>query len=312
MPLLFSLIFFFTGLLLTGCQSNSDVSPSADNIKAKNNPQTIQRGQYLVYGPAGCARCHTDREKQSKLQNGAMLPLTGGRHWDSALGDIYAANLTPDIETGIGSWSDAEIARAIRHGVNNRGELLAPFMEYDDIKDEDLIAIISYLRTIKAVKNKVPEKNWSFIGLTAKTFVLKPREPSGKVYAERGTTAEYGEYLANVISHCVSCHTERDLGSGKFIGEPLAGGTRFPAEKDPSKIVIPPNITTDKKTGRLGNWTEEQFILRMRSGPSVKETHMPWGAFKLTDDNDLKAIYRYLKSVKPVEKDNGPTVQENS
>ncbi len=283
---------------------------STKPIGASGDNDTIERGKYLVYGPAGCARCHTDREKQHQLQAGVMLPLTGGRHWDSTLGDIYAANLTPDLKTGLGNWSDNEIALAIRHGVDKQGDVLAPFMEYGDIKDEDLIAIVSYLKSIKPIVHNVPEKQWSLIGHIARTFVLKPRQPSGKVYAERAPTAEYGEYLANVTSHCVACHTERNLRNGKFIGEPLAGGTRFPHETDNSKVVIPPNITADKKTGRLGHWTEEQFILRMRSGPSVKETHMPWGAFKLTDDNDLKAIYRYLKSVKPVEKDNGATVQD--
>lgn len=302
-------LFLFCFFLLTPFVACASSIPSMSDITASLDPVIVERGRYLVFGPAGCARCHTDRDKLSQLQAGTELPLVGGRHWANSLGDIYAANITPDNENGIGRWSDGEIARAIRHGVDNNDQLLAPMMEYGDIKEEDLVAIVSYLRTVTPVANKVPDSRWSIVGRIAKAFVLKPKMPSNYVYGERGANKEYGEYLAKVLSHCVACHTERNQSTGKFVGAPLAGGTRFPHEKDSLKVVVPPNITSDRKTGVIAGWSEDQFIARMRSGPGVAMTHMPWGAFKRTDDQDLRAIYRYLMSVKPIEKDNGAIVQ---
>lgn len=303
-PLLLFVI--WAAFTLIGCATQV---PPLPEISASDNTVAVERGRYLVYGPAGCARCHTDRSQQKRLQAGEELPLTGGRHWETTLGDIYGANLSSDQKTGLGNWSDGEIARAIRHAVDRNGEVMAPMMEYADIKDEDLRAIVSYLRSLEPIVKQIPDKRWSLIGRIAKAVALKPKMPSGAIYPGRETSVEYGAYLAKVLSACVACHTERDLSTGQFVGEPLAGGTRFPYEDDLSKVVVPPNITPDKKTGRLSALSEAQFILRMRAGPSVQLTHMPWGGFKRSNDQDLRAIYRYLMSVAPVEKDTGPTLQ---
>ena len=283
--------------------------PSLPPTVASDEAAIIGRGRYLVYGPAGCARCHTDRAQLKRLQAGEALPLTGGRHWANSLGDIYGTNLTSDTVTGLGDWSDGEIARAIRHGVHKNGEVLAPMMEYADIKDEDLQAIVSFLRSLDPIEAQVPTKRWSVVGRIAKAVALQPQMPSGRSYGERAATAEYGAYLANVLSACVACHTEQDQTTGKFVGAPLAGGTRFPHEEDPAKVVVPPNITPDKRTGRIAWMSEDQFIMRMRAGPIVQMTDMPWGGFKRTEDLDLRAIYRYLMSLEPVEKETGPELQ---
>jgi len=283
--------------------------PPLPEVTASSDPVVIERGRYLVYGPAGCARCHTDRSLLAQLQAGEELPLTGGRTWESGLGTVYAANITPDKATGIGRWSDGEIARAIRHAVDRDGRVMAPMMEYADITDDDLRAMVSFLRNLDPVAKRVPDTDWSVVGRIAQSLVLKPKMPSGHVYGERAATVEYGAYLANVLSACVACHTERDQSTGNFVGAPLAGGTRFVYEEDLSKVVLVPNITPDMATGRVASMTEEQFLLRMRAGPSVQMTHMPWGGFKRTDDQDLRAIYRYLMSVEPVVNNTGPVLQ---
>lgn len=286
--------------------------PPLPDIVASTEERFIERGQYLVYGPAGCARCHTDRSQLQRLQAGEELPLTGGRHWELAIGDIYGANLTSDKSSGLGGWTDGEIARAIRYGVDKDGNVMAPMMEYADISDADLQAIVSFLRSLEPISKAIPENTFTIVGRIAKAFALKPQTPSGKEYPEKGVTREYGAYLANVLSACVACHTERDQASGQLVGELLAGGTRFPYEVDPSMVVVPPNITPDKATGRIAVLTEDQFVQRMRAGPSVQMTHMPWGAFKRTDDTDLRAIYRYLMSVPAVSKETGPALQSAS
>lgn len=281
-------------------------------IFASRDARIVERGRYLVYGPAGCARCHTRREDQSRLQRGEELPLVGGRRWSLAVGDVYAANITPDMETGIGGASDGEIARAIRNGVRTDGRIMVPVMEYPGIADEDLVAIISYLRSLKPVRNDIPGHRWNTYGRIARAFLLQPvvAAPPPPQKVVRGVTVEYGAYLANEISQCGPCHTERNLVTSRDVGPWLAGGTRFPHETDPTKVVIPPNLTPDPKTGRISGWTEQSFLARMRAGPTVPTTHMPWGAFRRTEDDDLRAIYLYLRSVEPVERDTGPNLQD--
>jgi hypothetical protein len=236
--------------------------------------------------------------------------LTGGRHWALVLGDIYAANLTPDKDTGLGEWNSAEIARAIRYGIGKNGEVLAPFMEYSDITDEDLQAIVAFLKSLPPEGHAVPKNRWSMVGTIA-GWLLGPKHPSQPIRKkiERAATSEYGEYLANTLSQCVACHTQRSQITGLFTGPKLGGGTLFPYEIDENYYLVPPNITTAAQTGRLANLSEQQFIERMHAGSTVKGTHMPWGAFKRTEDNDLIAIYRYIKSVGPVEFETGPILQ---
>ncbi len=298
----------FSGYCYSG-QASTELLPLPE-FNLVPSVDLIERGHYLVYGPAGCARCHTEREKQEQLDQGNEIPLIGGRHWSLVLGDIYAANLTGDKNTGLGEWSSTEIARAIRYGIGKKGEVLAPFMEYTDITDEDLQAIVAFLKSLPAENHVVPQNRWSMVGKIACWF-LGPKQPSQplRTSIERAATPEYGEYLANTLSQCVACHTQRSQLTGLFTGPQLGGGTLFPYELDENYNLVPPNITTAPRTGRLANLSEAQFIERMRAGSAVKGTHMPWGAFKRAEDNDLIAIYRYIKSVGPVEFETGPVLQ---
>lgn len=305
---LYSIIFIFC--LFGFVQSAFTEQLPLPNFDSAPSLELIERGRYLVYGPAGCARCHTDREKQTQLDRGDEIPLLGGRHWSLVLGDIYAANLTTDKATGLGHWSAAEIARAIRYGVGKKGEVLAPFMEYTDITDEDLQAIVAFLQSLPPENHVVPQNRWSIIGTIARWF-LGPKQPSHppRAKVERAATAEYGEYLANTLSQCVACHTRRSQVTGLFTGPQLGGGTLFPYELDENYNLVPPNISIAVKTGRLAELSERQFVERMRTGSAVPGTHMPWGAFKRTEENDLIAIYRYIQRVGPVEFETGPVLQ---
>jgi mono/diheme cytochrome c family protein len=270
------------------------------NIKASTDTAVIARGKYLAYGPAHCANCHGAPGNSELIEKGIEVPLSGGNVFAMPLGNFYVRNITPDKETGIGKLTDAEIARELRYGVRPDGTAVLPFMPFHNVSDEDLTAIISFLRSQKPVKNKVPEHTTTALGKVIKAFLLKPEGPTGEVprMVKRDTSAAYGEYLAKSVANCYGCHTNRDM-TGAFIGEPFAGGMKMGSSANPDEYFITPNLTPDS-TGRLFGWTQAHFIKRFRAGRRLPGTHMPWGPFSRMSDEELKAIYNYLQTVKPV------------
>jgi mono/diheme cytochrome c family protein len=222
---------------------------------------------------------------------------------------MYAPNLTPDKETGIGNLTDQQIARALRFGVGHDGRALFDFMPFHNLSDDDLRAVISFVRAQPATKHKVPETDLNFIGKAVKAFLIKPVGPSEAIQASvpADTTANYGKYLVNNVANCKGCHTNRDLFTGAYTGPELAGGLKFESATEPGTYTVTPNLTPDKETGRIANWSQEQFITRIRQGKIIPASEMPWASFQQMSDNDLKAIYKYLHSVKPVKNDVGPT-----
>lgn len=281
-------------------------APNVD-ITASNDSAAIAHGKYLVYGPAHCAVCHvkSDRKDPASWETSILTkPLSGGLEFTLPGGIVYSGNLTPDKETGTGRYTDAELARIIRYCVKPNNELLFPFMAYSGVSDEDLSAIVSYLRSIEPVNNKVPEKEVGFVikGLSVmffnKPFQIQKDIPKSVI---RDTTAAYGQYLSNSVSGCNYCHTKTDEITGEFTGPLMAGGGKTPsATEEPDVWVYSPNLTQDPETGKMYGWTVAQFIQRFRVGRGVKESIMPWEAFKTYSDDDLKAIYKYLVSLAPV------------
>ena len=272
------------------------------NVKATNDSATIARGKNLVYGAAHCANCHSPKGMEERLSRGEEVPLSGGQEFDIPIGSLYARNLTPD-ETGIGKISDAAIARALRYGVGTAGTALFDFMPFHNTSDEDLTAIISYLRSQPAIRNEVPAHDFNLLGQIVKAFILKPAGPEGRVpvSVKRDTSASYGKYLANSVANCRGCHTNRDLMTGAFIGEDYAGGLKFDLETDSGVYSLTtPNLTPDP-SGRIKGWTKQQFIARFRMGTLIPQTHMPWGPFSRMNDDELTAIYNFLQTVKPVQ-----------
>ena len=152
------------------------------------------------------------------------------------------------------------------------------------------------------MRNEVPQHEFNLLGKVVKAFVLKPAGPTGDVpvAVKRDTSAEYGKYLANSVANCRGCHTNRDLMTGAFIGEDYAGGFKFEVPTDSGMYSLSsPNLTPDA-TGRLKGWTREQFIARFRMGTLIPQSHMPWGPFSRMSDDELKAIYSFLQTVRPV------------
>jgi mono/diheme cytochrome c family protein len=268
------------------------------NIKASTDSAIIARGKHLVVGPAHCIDCHSPLpNKDSLLNHGQEVLPVGGFAFDLPFGKFYTRNLTPDKETGIGNMTDGEIARVLRYSVKKNGEAVLPFMPFQDLSDEDLTAIISYLRSVKPVKNKVPDHNYNLVGNLIKAFMIKPVGPATTppIAVKADTTVAYGRHMVMAVANCNECHTKRD-GIGNFVGAPLAGGTVFEEKGHPT--LISPNLTPDP-TGRITNWSQESFIKRFRLGKLIPYSHMPWEAFGRMTDTELIAIYKYLKTVKP-------------
>lgn len=273
------------------------------NIKASTDPAIIARGKYLVYGPAHCASCHTDKGQEALVDQGQELPLIGGYEIPLPLCVLRPRNLTPDKETGIGNLTDGEIARTLRYCVNSKGEALVPVMPFNDMSDEDMTAVISFLRSQAPVKHKVEPTTYNFLGKAIKYFMIRPTMPNGTPpqTITRDSSAAYGKYLAINVANCYGCHTDRDLKTGAFTGKPFAGGLIFePEEASEGWEFITPNLTPDNETGKIAAWDQATFCKRIKSGRVFKTSPMPWGPFSRMDESDMKAIYNYLRTVAPV------------
>lgn len=298
------LLVLIVGLTITvAMRQNLKYDAPYPELAISTDSAILARGQYLVYGPGHCADCHGDRSQLEKIEKGEKVPLIGGYKFDLPVGQMYAPNITPDKETGIGNIDAKALARALRHGVKPDGTAVFDFMPFHYTSDADLSAIFSYLKTMEPVKHEVPKHHLNVLGNIVNAFLIKPVGPTEDVpkSVNEDTSAEYGRYLANSVANCRGCHTNRDLMTGAFIGPDYAGGLELPSPIDEKHYkCITPNLTPDKETGHLAAWTEETFVRRFRMGKVIKHSEMPWGPFSRMSDNNLKAIYRYLQTVKPI------------
>ncbi|MCF7808146.1 MAG: cytochrome c [Candidatus Marinimicrobia bacterium] len=274
------------------------------DIHASTDSALIARGKYLAFGPAHCATCHVPMDKMEAVEDGLDMPLIGGWSLTIPPGTFNAPNLTPDPETGIGNYTDGELARALRYMVKKDGTLLPPFMAFQNLSDRDVQAIISFLRSQPAVKHEVPATSYSFIGKALVALgMLKPTGPSQPppAHVPMDTSVAYGKYVARSVGNCHGCHTKLDLVTGKFIGEDFGGG--FVMESDPhipGLSFVTPNLTPHPTDGHIVNWDEETFVKRLKAGRIHKGSPMPWGANSKMTETELKAIYRYLQTLEPV------------
>lgn len=282
-----------------------DVAIPTD-VHASTDPQVIARGKYLAFGPAHCASCHTPLSRKNEIDKGMEMPLIGGWTVDIPPGVFRAPNLTPDMETGIGKLTDGQLARAMRFSVNHNNKAMFPFMPFQEMSEEDLVAVISYLRSQAPVKNKIEPTEYSVLGKALILFgAFKPTAPAHTPpkSVQVDSTVAYGEYIAHRVANCVGCHTNRDLKTGEAIGPLFAGGLQLPADKmSEGYTFVTPNLTPDMETGIMARWSEEAFISRFRAGRTYSGSQMPWGSFSRMSDLELKAVYRYLRTLKPVAK----------
>jgi hypothetical protein len=177
-------------------------------------------------------------------------------------------------------------------------------MVFQGLSDEDLTAVISFLRSQEPVKNKVEPSDYGFVAKAVIAFgLLKPEGPKSTPPAVvvQDTTAEYGKYLANNVGNCLGCHVKIDP-TGNQVNPDFAGGGIFPpTEFSKGFAFISPNLTPHKRTGAIAEWNEQQFIDRFQGGRLHDGSPMPWGMYSRMSVNDMKALYRYLHSLEPVE-----------
>ena len=294
---------------LSSCKDKKS-EPQANN-KEDSLKKVVERGSYLANHVAACIHCHSKRDF-SKF-SGPVVPGTeggGGFVFDNKIADfipgtIYGRNITPDEETGIGTWTDDEILRAVTQGINKKGDTLFPLMPYasfNHMAKQDLLSIIAYLRTLKPIKNKVPDRQLMIpISMAYPGPALQP-SVDGNVRPPETDKAKYGEYLTT-MADCGTCHTAFVKGQPDF-SKMFGGGNTFHVG---ASTVTSANITPDS-TG-LGAWTEERFLnkflpYREEKGynydPGKQNTLMPLSDYAGMTDDDLKAIYAYLRTVKPV------------
>jgi mono/diheme cytochrome c family protein len=282
--------------IITATRQHVKYDAPYPDIHASKDSSVIVRGKQIIYGPAHCIECHNAGNVDSLLLASADIPLSGGRKFGLPVGDIYSKNITPDTATGIGRYTDGEIARVLRYGLHPDGTAVFDFMPFHNISDEDLTAVISFLRAQKPVHIAVPAHQPNLLGKLVIAFLVKPVGPSEAIRksVQRDTSAEYGRYIVTNVANCGGCHTKRSI-SGEYTGEWLAGGG--PIAKEGFPALTPPNITGDSSS-RIFRWSQNDFVSRFHEGKRISFSEMPWNAFKNMSDNDHKAIYNYLKSVK--------------
>lgn len=283
--------------------------------RASTDPAVIARGEYLAHGPAHCSDCHTPVSARERVFRGEVVPLTGGTEEATWLGTWVAPNLTADTISGIGRMTDAQVARSLRTGVDREGRIALPFKDsFADMAEADLVAILSYLRTLGPEPGVPPTESLNLFGKITLAYFIRPYGPATPPPAAIApdTTAEYGGYLANVLGRCGSCHTPRDLRTGEYLGPRFSGGLPFDSRLNPGTTYISPNLTPDPQTGHIVDWSEDTFVNRMRIGATIEDSPMPWGSYMRMTETDLRALYRYLMSLDPVRRDNGPMVQRSA
>jgi hypothetical protein len=277
------------------------------SIVVERTPERIARGKYLATHVTGCIDCHSKRDYTHF--SGPVEPGTegmGGERFGHEMGfpgTFYAANITP---AGIGSLTDGEVLRVITSGVRPDGTVLFPLMmypHYNKMADEDLLSIVAYIRTLPSVQNDVPRSTMNF----PVSMFMRALPSTHRYHSEpdRVNSVEYGDYLVNAAG-CSDCHTQAVKGE-PVKGMEFAGGFEFTT---PMGLIRSANITPDEATG-IGLWTEEIFIRRFKDyasenavklDPAVVGYHtvMPWTVYAGMTDEDLRAIYAFLKTLPAV------------
>ncbi len=255
----------------------------------------LARGKYLAVA-ADCEACHTAEHGQA---------FAGGRPFDTEYGTIYSPNITPDPETGIGSWTDEEFVRAMHEGIGKDGEHLYPafpYAAYTYLTNEDVLAIKQYIFSLTPVKHAAPEhtlrapyNNRGLMNIWSKLY--NPKERFQPV-ADKSPEWNRGAYLAEALGHCGDCHTPRTAlqaldNRRKFSGGIAEGWRAY-------------NLTSDKDSG-IGTWTKEELEQYLKTGhsqdkgsafgPMAQAVHL---SFQKLTPSDVSAIVAYVQSVPPV------------
>ena len=255
----------------------------------------VKRGEYLARA-GDCAACHTADKAR---------PFAGGVPINTPFGTIVTPNITPDPDTGIGQWSDADFLRAMHEGIGKGGKRLYPafpYAEYTKVTDEDVLAIRAYLNTLTPIQFAPPANTlkfpfnqrwlmvfWNMFNFNEGRFVPDPKQ---------GAEWNRGAYLVEGLAHCEECHTPRNLTQGlkassRFSGALQAGWHAY-------------NITPDKNSG-VGNWSDDELVSYLSKGVASGRANAAGPMAEVVTDStqyltreDLGSIVTYLRTVAPI------------
>jgi mono/diheme cytochrome c family protein len=258
----------------------------------------VERGSYLVNGVLTCGNCHTPRGPGGVLAMDKQLS-GGPQEWDTPTFKVKGSNITPDRETGIGSWSEADIKRALVTGVRPDGRQLAPIMPYGFYKvftAADLDAVAAYLRSVSAVSNKVQAPLYK----AALHVEIPPGADRQMAAADLSDPVKRGFYQVT-IAHCMECHTPRVNGKLDFDNALGKGGEEF---KGPWGVAVSRNITSHREKG-IGAWSDSEIKRAITQGVRKDGTPLkpPMGypMYARMSDADLSHVVAYLRTLPPKE-----------
>ncbi|MEO6850843.1 MAG: c-type cytochrome [Mucilaginibacter sp.] len=277
-----------------------------EDIKVELTPARIAHGKYLATSVSSCMDCHSPRDwTKFGGPNDTTLYGTGGEHFDKSVGfpgDVIVPNITP---YKLKDWTDGELFRTITTGQRKNGTAIFPLMPwpyYSKMDREDIYDIIAYIRTLKPKVTNYPKSSLDFpLNIIVHTM---PEKATLGTRPDPKDTLKYGEYMVQSAA-CKQCHSQDHQGS-VIAGLEFAGGHEFTVN---GNTLLSANITPDKATG-IGTWTQKDFIARFRVfkdeskathvGATDFQTVMPWWEYSRMSDGDLKAIYAYLHTIKPI------------
>jgi Cytochrome c len=267
----------------------------------ERTPQRWARGKYIVENEAACVDCHSPHDWTK--HDSPITPGMEGAGQDFSIlkglpGHVVAPNLTPDAETGSGTWSDDALARAIREGIGHDGRTLFPMMPYEGYRhmpDEDVASVVIFLRSLPPVRNPLPKTEIIF---PVKYLIRSVPQPitDPVVAPDLTDPVKRGDFLVTMAG-CRDCHTPMDKGE-PLPNMELSGGQIF---EGPWGKVASANLTPDPSG--IPYYDETLFVQTIRTGyvkaRSLNQI-MPWRHYGGMTDEDLKAIFAYLKAVKPI------------
>jgi mono/diheme cytochrome c family protein len=288
-------------------------SRPASGEKIAVTPERAARGRYLAEHVSDCVGCHSERDATRY-----GLPLKPGTEgsvgfaWDPSIGfpgRVTARNITSDLETGIGAWSDGEVLRAFREGIDRQGKAIFPLMPYryyHEMRDEDARAVVAYLRTLPPVKKSAPPRELRFpVNFFVKWAPLPVERPVPLPDPAEDRLA-HGKYLV-AIAGCRECHTPHDAHGTLLEEKGFQGGFEM---LGPWGRVVTANITPNHRV-YMGQATRSEFVGRFKAFASIasmetapiakpgRNTVMPWLAYAGMTEDDLGAIFDYLKTLPP-------------
>ncbi|MFN8288627.1 MAG: c-type cytochrome [Chitinophagaceae bacterium] len=267
----------------------------------------IARGEYLANHVSLCIDCHSTRDTGKFSMpvvpgtegGGAAFPFTRA---EFVPGEVTPPNITP---AGLKDWTDDDLIKAITRGINKKGDTIFPIMPYHSysrMAKSDILAIVAYIRSLKPIDHTVPARR-----LEVPVSMFGP-VPDGNlehnILPDPADKVKYGQYLVTAAA-CADCHTPMGP-QGPDFTRIFSGGNVFDIP-GLFKVAVA-NITPDSATG-IGTWTEAMFVSKFRNNasdatlkthPGKQNTIMPWSMYGKMKEDDLKAVYAFLRTVKPL------------